>query len=219
VVAAVAGGDGVAVGTSGGMSEEAADALVEFWTDDVFELAGLTVSLVIVDAKRVFEEALGETMATNDVARAAFASVGEFDVTIGLDVDQAEVFHACQSADGIDAARRADVFHIGGIAFFATDPDLFQKMVEVDAVVHGDALIDGEMAVDELDAAVGLLGNVGIVGDHEDGVAGTVQFAEQADDDFFVGLIEIAGGLVGENELGLIDERAGDSHALLFTAG
>ena len=107
---------------------------------------------------------------------------------------------------------------IGVIAFFAADPDLLEQMVEVDAVVHGNTLVDGQVAVDQLDATVGLLRNIGIVGDHEDGVAGAVEFTEKADDDLFVGFVEIAGGLVGKDEFGLIDERAGDGHALLLTA-
>src|SRR5262249_1353385 len=86
-------------------------------------------------------------------------------------------------------------------------------------VVHGDALIDSEVAMDELDAAVGLLGDIGVVRDHEDGVASAVKFAEQADDEFFVGFVEVAGGFVGENQLGLIDEGTGDGYTLLLATG
>jgi len=185
----------------------------------VLELAGLTVGFVVVDAEGVFEEALGEAMTANDVAGAAFATIGQLDLAIVENVNEAKVFHAGESADGIDTAGRADVLDVGAIPFFAANPDLLEEMVKVDAVVHGDALIDGEVAVDEFDAAVGLLGDVGVVGDHENGMAGAVEFAEQADDDFFVGLVEIAGGLVGKDKLRLIDERAGDSDALLLTAG
>ena len=219
VVAAGAGRDRVAVGASGGMAEETADALIEFGGDDVFELAGLAVGFVIVDAESVLEETLGKTVTTDDVAGAALAAIGKLDVTIGLDVDEAEIFHTREGADGIDTAGGADVGDVGAIAFFATDPDLLEEMVEVDAVVHGDALIDGEMAMDEFDAAVGLLGDVGVVGDHENGVAGAVKFAEQSDNDFFVGFVEVAGGLVGQDEFGLIDESAGNGDALLFAAG
>ena len=38
-------------------------------------------------------------------------------------------------------------------------------------------------------------------------------------DDGFVGFVEIAGGLVGEDQFWLIDQRARDGHALLFAAG
>ena len=75
------------------------------------------------------------------------------------------------------------------------------------------------MAVGELDAAAGVAGDVHVVRDHEDGVAGLVEFAKNIDDDLFVGFVEIAGGFVGQDKLRLIDERTGDGDALLFTAG
>ena len=201
------------------MAQEAADALVEFGADDVFELAGLAASFVVVDAESVLEQAFSEAMAANDIAGSAPAAIGEFDLPIAENVNEAKVFHAGEGADGIDTAGSTDVFDIGAIAFFGADPNLLEEVIEVDAVVHGNALIDSEMAVDEFDAAIRLLRDVRVVGDHEDGVASAVEFAEEADDDFFVGLIEIAGGLVGKDELGLIDERAGDGDALLLAAG
>ncbi len=130
--------------------------------------------------------------------------------------------------------------HSRGLAFLAEDPDLFEEVVEADFVVGGGgaAAVGGvgerakkrmigavlravvmQMAVLKLDAAVGLPGDVGVVGDHQDGVAGAVQLAENFHDDGFVGFVEIAGGLVGEDELGLIDQGAGDGDALLLAAG
>jgi len=50
-------------------------------------------------------------------------------------------------------------------------------------------------------------------------VAGVVQFPENLDDDGFVSFVEIAGRLVGKNDLRLIDQRARDGHALLLAAG
>ena len=79
--------------------------------------------------------------------------------------------------------------------------------------------VQREMAVGELDAAAGVAGDVHVVRDHEDGVAGFVELAKNVNDDFFVGFVEISGGLVGEDEFWLIDERAGDGDALLFAAG
>ena len=71
----------------------------------------------------------------------------------------------------------------------------------------------------EFDAAIGELADGRIVGDHEDGVAFAVEIAQQANHGFFVGFVEIAGGLVGENQLGMIDQRASDGDTLLFAAG
>jgi hypothetical protein len=58
------------------MAEEAADALVEFRADDVLEFAGLGVRFVVVNAKRVFEQTLGQAMAPHHVARAALPAIG-----------------------------------------------------------------------------------------------------------------------------------------------
>ena len=54
---------------------------------------------------------------------------------------------------------------------------------------------------------------------HQDRVSGVVQFAENLEDDRFVGLVEISGGFVGKNNLRLIDQRARNGHALLLAAG
>jgi hypothetical protein len=103
--------------------------------------------------------------------------------------------------DGELASRAGGVKAVGlrGFAFFAADPNLLEEMIEANFVVRGNgcAAIGGvgeraierlagavlrgvevKMAVGELDAAVGLAGDVGIVRDHEDGVAGVVEFAE-----------------------------------------
>ena len=79
--------------------------------------------------------------------------------------------------------------------------------------------IEMQMSVREFDAAVGLARDIGVVCNHEDGVAGFVQITEDFEDDFFVGFVEIAGRLIGEDELGLIDERASDGDALLLASG
>ena len=53
-----------------GVAEEGADALVQLRADDVFELAGLRMRLRFVNGKSVFEKPLGETVTTDNVARA-----------------------------------------------------------------------------------------------------------------------------------------------------
>ncbi len=129
-----------------------------------------------------------------------------------------------------------------GLPFFAENPDLFEEVIEADLIVGrrhtGAAAVGGvgertehrmirallltvvvQAAVLQLDAAVGLARDVGVVRDHEDGVAGLVQLAKNFHHDGFVGLVEIAGGLVGEDQLGLIYQGAGDGDALLFAAG
>ena len=79
--------------------------------------------------------------------------------------------------------------------------------------------VEVQVTVSEFDAAVSLTRDVRVVRHHQDGVSGVVQFAENLDDDGFVGFVEIAGGLVGQNDFWLIDQRTRDGHALLLAAG
>ena len=76
-----------------------------------------------------------------------------------------------------------------------------------------------QAAVSEFDAAIGLPRDVWVVRDHQNRVACMVQLAKNFQDDLFIGFVEIAGGLVGQNNFRLIDQRAGDGHALLLAAG
>lgn len=57
------------------------------------------------------------------------------------------------------------------------------------------------------------------MGDHDDGVAEGMDVAEFFHDDVRRARIEVAGGLVGENERRAGDQRAGDGDALLLAAG
>ena len=57
------------------------------------------------------------------------------------------------------------------------------------------------------------------VRDHQDRVTFLMQLAEKIEHDLFVHFVEIAGGLVRQNQLGVIDQRARDRHALLLAAG
>ena len=77
----------------------------------------------------------------------------------------------------------------------------------------------GQASVFEFHAAVREISNRLRMGHHQNRVPRGMQFAQQLQDDGLVRLIEIAGGLVGQNQLRLIDQRARDGHALLLAAG
>ena len=62
-------------------------------------------------------------------------------------------------------------------------------------------------------------GDVEFVGDHDDGDARVVEFLEQPHDLDAGAGVEIAGGLVGQDEFRLVDQGAGDGDALLLSAG
>ena len=46
-----------------------------------------------------------------------------------------------------------------------------------------------------------------------------MEFAQQAQDDFFVLRVEVAGRLVGQDDFWIVNEGAGDADALLLASG
>ena len=76
------------------------------------------------------------------------------------------------------------------------------------------------LAVAHVHGAVGVGGGFGVVGDEDDGLAQlVVELAEHAQDGFGILGVEIAGGLVGEEDFRFGDDGAGDGDALLLAAG
>ena len=63
-----------------------------------------------------------------------------------------------------------------------------------------------------------LIGDLRIVRNDDNGTAGIVQLFENLHNQKFVFFIEVAGRFVRKQELGVIDERAGNTHALLLSA-
>jgi hypothetical protein len=76
-----------------------------------------------------------------------------------------------------------------------------------------------DLAVPHPDDPLGMLGDVFFVGDHDDGLAGVVEPAQHVHDLLAGGGVEVAGGLVGEDDVRVVDQRSGDRHPLLLTAG
>ena len=75
-------------------------------------------------------------------------------------------------------------------------------------------------AVVELDDALAhLVDDAGVVGGHHHGGAGAVDPVEQLHDADAGVRVEVAGGLVGDQDLGPVDERPRDRDALLLAAG
>ena len=56
------------------------------------------------------------------------------------------------------------------------------------------------------------------MGDEHDGASEFVEFTEQLQNFGAIGRVEVAGGLVGEDEGGIVDLCAGDGHALALPA-
>ncbi len=80
-------------------------------------------------------------------------------------------------------------------------------------------MVAGDDAVADGDDAVGVLGDVGLVGDDDDGVAVGVELVEEGHDLVAGFGVEVSGRFVGENDGGAVDEGACDGDALTLTAG
>src|SRR3989454_7262339 len=68
--------------------------------------------------------------------------------------------------------------------------------------------------------AVGVGGGFRIVRDHDDGLSQLlVQLTQHLQHNFRIPGVQVAGGLIRQDDLGLVDDGASDGHALLFPAG
>ena len=77
-----------------------------------------------------------------------------------------------------------------------------------------------DFAVAHVEDAIGNLGGLGVVGNHEDGLVELAAgLAEHLEDGVGVFGVEVAGGLVGKDDGGASDESAGDGDTLLLAAG
>ena len=74
-------------------------------------------------------------------------------------------------------------------------------------------------AVVQVDDAVAAVGDGGVVGDHHDRPARRHQLVEQLQDRLARLAVEVPGGLVGQQDERVVDQRPGDAHALLLPAG
>src|SRR5882724_10023302 len=87
------------------------------------------------------------------------------------------------------------------------------------AVNAGGGMVAGDDAVADGDDAMGILGDIGLVGDYDDGVAVGVELVEESHD-LVAGLgVEVSGGLVGEDDGGAVDEGASDGDTLALASG
>ena len=97
-------------------------------------------------------------------------------------------------------------------------PKLFMRS-RTDSAVGCVELVD-DAAVGEEDDAVGVARRHGVVGDHHDRLAQLADGLAHEGEDLGAGAaVEVAGGLVGEHDLGPAGEGTGHGHALLLATG
>src|SRR3569833_297957 len=96
-------------------------------------------------------------------------------------------------------------------------PFLFEKLSLFLEAFGGFVGVD--LAVADVNDAVGVLGDVGLVSDEDDGVAFGLELIEERHD-LHAGLgVEVAGGFVRQDDGRAVDQRAGDGYALALTTG
>ena len=69
------------------------------------------------------------------------------------------------------------------------------------------------------DHPLGDAGDIGIVRDHQDGLPPVMGLTQQSQHVEGGLAVQVAGGFVGQQDGGLVDERTRQRHALFFTAG
>jgi len=102
----------------------------------VFKFASLAVRFVIVNSEGVFEQTLRQPVPPHHITSATFSAIGQLNLVVLPDVNEAKVLHASQRAYGINSTRRANMLHVRAVAFLAADPNLLEQMIEMNPVVH-----------------------------------------------------------------------------------
>ena len=184
----------------------------------MFNLAGVFIEQVLVETEDLVEQAFGQAMPADDVLspRLPARSEGECGV---LQTYQAFLCHQQEGGAVARELRQGIGFQdaMGGV--FLRVPYGLQQVIDQLLLVHWKSGDLRQAPVVQFDAALGHTADFGVVRDQYQGVAGAVQFRQQAHHQGFVHFVEIAGGLVGKNQVGLIDERPRHAHALLLASG
>jgi hypothetical protein len=78
-------------------------------------------------------------------------------------------------------------------------------------------LVATELPVEEMEHALGAGAEAAVVSDDDDGLAPIDEILEEGEDVLSGGGVEVAGGLVANDEGRVVGEGAGDGGALLLT--
>ena len=199
-----------------------------------------------VHGEAICEKSLGEAMAANNAAGQASSALGELDdhaaifnrhfvarlqrVVAGIDElfvmmrlggmrprrYQAELGHFFDGNTDRQSSVHVHVLDLGDLAMLFHGPEFFEDLVELLFVRHGKHFGRGDLAVMQFDAAIREPRDYGVVGDHDDGSSLAVQIAQQAQNNLFVGRIEIACRLVGQHNFRIIYQGSRDANPLLL---
>ena len=101
-------------------------------------------------------------------------------------------------------------------------PQLLERALDVGEDDHGRAcalLVALDSAVANPDDPEAARGDVGLVGDDHDGLAVAMEVAEEFEDLVARLAVEVAGGLIGQQQRRLLDQGPSDRHPLPLAAG
>jgi hypothetical protein len=116
-------------------------------------------------------------------------------------------------------AIKVNLFHDQGIDVAANGSDE-TRILRWEAIGwgRGGLFIAGDLTVGQRDFAVSEAGEALVVGDDDEGFSSFGDEGEEQLHDFAAGGgVEVAGGFIGEEQAGVINEGAGDGDALLFS--
>jgi len=203
---------------------------------------------LIFNMQSLDEEPLGEAVSADDVlcalasalgkVQAEFAVVG--DAAMRLDLVMAAVWDGCVRMRLLFTMRAPRdqshllhvldghghwqcTFHLQA-AFFSdvmvlhAYPYLFKHLIELFLIVTRVNLLHGDASVVEFDAPISHTSHDGVMSDQHNGTSRAVKVAKEAKNDVLVDGVEVAGGLVGENDLWIVDESACDADTLLLAS-
>ncbi len=177
--------------------------------------AGVRLDLgVVPNRQRIGKQTLRQPVPPDHARRAQPPLGGELHAApIGL--QQPDPHHRPHQLLGFP---RAEVvrFVVGGA--LRLHPHMLQDLVEVLVLLEAEHRGLNHAAVLQVDPPVGALPHLFIVGHHQDGVSLFVQLFQNPHDDLFVGRVQVSRGLVGQDDLRLVDQGPRDGHPLLLAS-
>src|SRR6516225_895614 len=199
------------------MPEESADLGGYLRAQRVFDLAGVRVQQRFLQTEGVEKQPLRQTMAADDLQGALFTMRRELNVPV-VEIYQFFLAHEEEGSAVLDKLRQRFGKHRLPPRLFPGMQDCLQQIVDQFLFLVGEHRDLAQPAVMQFDASLRHATDLGVVGDDDNCVAFAVQVGYQSHHDRLVDFIEVARGLVGENQVGLVNESARNADALLFSS-
>ena len=195
------------------MAQQGTEPVRYVRTQNMFELAGAGLDFhFVADRQDIHEEPLRKAMPADHIARALLPG-------------GRELLHAVSDGDETDAGqrrnqpaplRRGEVSRLQMIRCFTAIPKVLQHFVEILILFGGEEQRFDNAAMVEIHPAIGQVAGVLVMRHHHDGAALRVKVAEDLEDNALIIGVQIACGLVRQDDLRIVDQRARDRDPLLL---